>query len=137
MKFERKHLSSSLVGAFVFFVSAAATLAVSSTSASAISITNRDDKDHKITVIEGETKTDHALKATAVIENICLKGCVVRLNDSENDEYELEGNEVVSIEDGYLYYDGPDAPAENTPTPAPGAPAPAAPSPTIPPKQPQ
>ncbi len=137
MKFERKHLSSSLVGAFVFFVSAAATLAVSSTSASAISITNRDDKDHKITVIEGETKTDHALKAAAVIENICLKGCVVRLNDSENDEYELEGTEVVSIEDGYLYYDGPDAPAETTPTPAPGAPAPAAPSPTIPPKQPQ
>jgi hypothetical protein len=140
MKFERKHLSSSLVGTFAFFFTAAATLAVASTSASAISITNRDDKDHKVTVIEGETKTDHALKATAVIENICLKGCVVRLNDSENDEYELEGTEVVSIEDGYLYYDGPDAPAENMPAPAPGAPAPAAPTapaPTVPPKQPQ
>jgi hypothetical protein len=127
MKFECKHLSSSLVGAFAFFLSTAATLAVTSTSVNAISITNRDDKDHKVTVIEGEAKTDHALKATAVVENICMKGCVVRLNDSENDEYELEGTEVVSIEDGYLYYDGPDAPAENMPAPAPGAPAPAVP----------
>ncbi len=130
MKFERKHLSSSLVGAFAFFVSTAATLVVASTAANAISITNRDDKDHKITVIEGETKTDHALKATAAVENICMKGCIVRLNDSENDEYELEGTEVVSIEDGYLYYDGPDAPAETMPpaAPAPGAPAPPAPA---------
>ena len=127
MKFECKHLSSSLVGAFAFFLSTAATLAVTSTSVNAISITNRDDKDHKVTVIEGEAKTDHALKATAVVENICMKGCVVRLNDSENDEYELEGTEVVSIEDGYLYYDGPDAPAENMPAPTPGAPAPAVP----------
>lgn len=135
MKFERKHLSSSLVGTFAFFISASSMLAMTGAPVGAISITNRDDKDHKVTVIEGETKTDHALKSTAVIENICLKGCIVRLNDSENDEYELEGTEVVSIEDGYLYYDGPDAPAENTPTPAPGAPAPAAP--TVPPKQPQ
>ncbi len=130
MKFERKHLSSSLVGAFAFFVSSAATLAVTSTPVNAISVTNRDDKDHKITVVEGETKTDYALKATAVVDNICLQGCIIRLNDSENDEYELEGTEVVSIEDGYLYYDGPDAPAENMP--APGAPAPTAPAPTSP-----
>ncbi len=85
------------------------------TVAHSISITNRDEKDHKITIIEGEAKIDHAMKPTSVIEGICLKGCIVRLNDSEDDEYELEGTEVVSIEDGYLYYDGPDAPAEATP----------------------
>ena len=79
----------------------------STSAADAITVTNRDDKDHKLTVIEGEAQTDHILKAAAVIEEICMKGCVVRLNDSENDEYELEGTEVVSIEDGYLYYDGP------------------------------
>ena len=34
------------------------------------------------------------------------------MNDSDEEEYELEGNEVVFIEDGNLYYDGPDAPAD-------------------------
>jgi hypothetical protein len=73
-----------------------------------VSVTNRDDKDHKLTVVEGETRTDHVLKPTQVLEGICPKGCVIRLNDSDNDEYELEGTEVVSIEEGYLYYDGPE-----------------------------
>lgn len=128
MKFAANRRTSSLVGSFSSFASLsclAAFVAVSSfitaTPSAAISITNRDDKDHKITIIEGETKTDLALKATAVLENLCLKGCVVRLNDSENDEYELEGTEVVSIEDGYLYYDGPDTPTEPAPPAAPGA----------------
>ena len=73
-----------------------------------VSVTNRDDKDHKLTVVEGEIRTEHVLKPTQVLEGICAKGCVIRLNDSENDEYELEGTEVVSIEEGYLYYDGPE-----------------------------
>lgn len=81
-------------------------------TAEAVSVTNRDDKDFKITVIEGDAKQDHVLKPAQVLEGVCQKGCVIRLNDSENDEYELEGSEVVSIEEGYLYYDGPDAPAE-------------------------
>jgi len=81
-------------------------------AAVAASITNRDAHDQKVTVIEGESAKDHVLKPSAVLEGVCGKGCVVRLNDSVNDEYELEGNEVVSIEGGYLYYDGTDAPAE-------------------------
>ncbi len=107
---------------------------LTATSASAaVSITNRDEKEHKLTIIEedGKTKADHVLKGNGVLENVCKAGCVVRLNDSEEDEYELEGTEVVSIEDGYLYYDGPDAPADiqpGTPAPAPGQP-PAAPPP--------
>lgn len=93
------------------FAACVATLLVTS-AAHAVSVTNRDDKEYKLSVIEGDAKQDHTLKPSAVIEGICLKGCVIRLNDSENDEYELEGSEVVSIEEGYLYYDGPDVPAE-------------------------
>jgi len=79
--------------------------------AHASSLSNRDDKDFKVTVIEGRAAKDHVLKPSAAIEGICLKGCVVRLNDSETDEYELQGSDVVSIEDGHLYYDGPPASA--------------------------
>lgn len=89
----------------------------------AVTITNRDDKEHKLTVIEddGAKKTDHVLKANQILENLCAKGCIIRLNDSEEDEYELEGNEAVSIEEGYLYYDTPEAPAEAQPGTTPPA----------------
>jgi hypothetical protein len=81
----------------------------STTAAHAVSITNRDEHDHKLTVIEGDTKSDHVLRPSQTLNDICAKGCIVRLNDSEDDEYQLESDDVVSIEDGSLFYDGPDA----------------------------
>jgi hypothetical protein len=98
-----------------------------SSAAGAVSVTNRDDKEQKIQIVEGEVKKDHTLKPTAVLDGVCLKGCVIRLNDNDSDEYELDGTEVVTIEDGYLYYDGPDAPPPGAPAPADGKPAPKAP----------
>jgi hypothetical protein len=102
-----------LLRAFAASVFLLATLGTD--AAMAVSITNRDDSDQKVTVIEGDSTKDHILKPSAVLEGVCGKGCVVRLNDSENDEYELEGTEVVSIEDGYLYYDVAAAPMEPVP----------------------
>lgn len=87
----------------------------SSTAAHAVSITNRDEHDHKVTVIEGDTKADHLLKPSQALKGICAKGCTIRLNDAEDDEYQLEADDVVSIEDGSLYYDGPDAAAAQLP----------------------
>ena len=81
----------------------------------AVSLTNRDDRDHKVRIIEDDKQQEHSLRPSAALDGVCQKGCIVRLNDSENDEYELEGTEVVSIEDGYLYYDGPETPIEASP----------------------
>ncbi len=97
-------------------------------AAYAVSLTNRDDKAYKVTVIEGDAKQDHSVAPAGVIQGVCLKGCLIRLGDSQNDEYELEGTEVVSIEDGYLYYDGPlagpeTAPGSTTQPPPSGTPA--------------
>ncbi len=122
MKITASPLLAALCLALSLFGSATAAWA-------AVSITNRDDKDHKLTILEndGATSTDHVLKASQVLEGVCKSGCIIRLNDSEEDEYELEGAEVVSIEEGYLYYDGVE-PTEGEPapaTPAPNAPAPA------------
>ena len=77
----------------------------------ASAITNRDGKDHKVSVIEGNAAEVHVLRPSASLEGVCDKGCVIRLNDNAKDEYELQGSDVVSIEDGYLYYDGPPASA--------------------------
>ena len=80
-------------------------------AAYASSITNRDDKDYKVSVIEENAATSHVLRPSASLKGVCDKGCVIRLNDNAKDEYELKGSDVVSIEDGYLYYDGPPASA--------------------------
>jgi hypothetical protein len=102
----------------LLFVVGVISLLSSSIAAHAVSITNRDEHDHKLSVIEGDTKADQVLRPSQTLNGICMKGCIVRLNDSEDDEYQLEADDVVSIEDGSLYYDGPDTPAE--PAPAPG-----------------
>jgi hypothetical protein len=92
-------------------------------AAHAVSVTNRDTKDHKISIIAGDNRQEQLLKPGDKLEGLCPSGCLIRLNDSENDEYELEGPEIVSIEDGYLYYDGPEAPATAPAASPTGAPA--------------
>jgi hypothetical protein len=97
-------------------------------SAQAGSITNRDDRDHKVTVIEGEAKKDHVLKPNAALEGICPKGCLIRLNDNvDDDPYELEGSDVISIDGGELWQEKvgePDAPSSGADGPS-SQPAPA------------
>jgi hypothetical protein len=78
-------------------------------AAQAVTVTNRGDKEVKLTVIDGEGRQDNVLAAGKVIEGVCQKGCIIRLNDSEKDEYELTGSETVSVEEGFLYYDGQEA----------------------------
>ncbi len=85
---------------------------LASSAALAASVTNRDDRDHKVTVIEGEAQQEHVVKPSAALEGICQKGCLIRLDDDEDDPYELEGSEVTSIEGGQLYDDELEAPAE-------------------------
>ncbi len=91
----------------------------------AASITNRDDLDHKVTVVEGETKTDYTLKPSQVLNGICAKGCTVQLdeNDDEDEDYKLEPEDVVYIEEGNLYYETPEAPVAPAPETGGGKPS--------------
>lgn len=74
-------------------------------AASAATITNRSDKEVKLTITEGSSRQDEVLPPGKVSDGVCQKGCIIRLNDSANGEYELEGSEKVSVEGGSLYYD--------------------------------
>jgi hypothetical protein len=74
-------------------------------AASAATITNRSDKEVKLTITEGSSRQDEVLPIGKVIDGVCRKGCIIRLNDNAKDEYELEGSESVSVEGGFLYYD--------------------------------
>ena len=87
-------------------------------AAQAASVTNRDERDHRVTIIEGEAKADHVLKPSQTLADICLKGCTIRMNRSEDDDYLLSGGDAVSIEDGTVFYDTPDASAAPASPPA-------------------
>lgn len=87
-------------------------------TAHAASITNREERDHTLTIMEGEAKADYVLKPLRTLSGVCLRGCVIRVNDGEDNEYRLSGGDAVSIEDGSVYYDTPDA--SNHPASPPG-----------------
>jgi len=93
-------------------------------AAEAASIVNRDDKDHTVTVIEGSSQKDHILKPNAVLDGICGAGCLIRLDNSQDEPFELESSDVTSIEEGQLYDDEPEEPSESgsaSPDLSPGA----------------
>ena len=64
----------------------------------------------RFVIIEGDAQNYHVVKPNAVLEGICQKGCLIRLDNSEEDPYELKGSEVTSIEEGQLYDDELEAP---------------------------
>ena len=90
----------------VLTVCAIAALLMTS-AASAATITNRGDKEVKLTITEGSSRQDEVLPSGKVVDGVCQKGCIIRLNDNANDEYELDGSESVSVEEGLIYFDSP------------------------------
>src|SRR5215813_2152552 len=94
------------------YAMAAMGIVLGATAAHGASIGNRDERDYTVTIIEGEAKADHALKPSQTLSDVCLKGCTMRVNGSGDDEYLLAGSDAVSIEDGSVFYDQPEAPAD-------------------------
>lgn len=69
----------------------------------AIQLTNRDTADHKIVVTEKNGTKEFTLKPSQVLDDICVASCTIKMVDGE--EYEFDGNEVVSIEEGLMFLD--------------------------------
>jgi hypothetical protein len=84
-------------------------------SAHALSVTNRDGTDQKVTITEGDKQRLEVVAPSKTLQNVCPAGCVIQLQNGE--EYEFDGNEIVSIEEGLMFLDEPAA-EENA---APGA----------------
>ncbi len=72
---------------------------------SAISLTNRDTADRKLIIIEGDTQNERVIKAGEKLV-LCEKACVIRMPDGE--DYEFDGPEIVSLEEGLLFLDTPE-----------------------------
>jgi hypothetical protein len=90
-------------GAYKLFISAV--LVLWPQFACAITLTNRDATDQKLIIIEGDKQKERLVKPGERVE-LCPKSCVIRLPDGE--DYEFDGEETVSLQEGLLYLDNPD-----------------------------
>lgn len=90
---------------------------VSATEADALTLRNADQKPYSVTVTENGDPKKVEIKPEQSLTNICPKGCVVALENGE--QYEFEGTETVSIEDGAIFLDeGEDEEDSTEPPPA-------------------
>jgi hypothetical protein len=78
---------------------------VAASQAEALQLTNRDTAEHKIALTEPAGTQEVLIKPSQVIDGICKTGCTMKMADGE--EYEFDGNEVVSIEEGLMFLDEP------------------------------
>lgn len=74
--------------------------------AQALKLTNRDATEQKMTIQENTGAREQTLKPSETMEGFCASGCTIRMQDGE--EYEFDGNEVVSIEEGLMFLDEPE-----------------------------
>ena len=70
-------------------------------------ITNSDSRSYSLTIEERGTKSTVDIAPGSSLEGVCLRGCLVTLGGVKDGSYRLpEGNEIVTIEQGSLFYDG-------------------------------
>ncbi len=100
----------------VYRLSILAPLAIWPASVSAITLTNHDTADWKLIVIEGDKQSERLIKAGEKLE-LCEKSCVIRIPGGE--DYDFDGAELVSLEEGLLFLD--DAGDQGKPNPSLGA----------------
>ena len=81
---------------------AVAFLAATAVPGFAITLTNRDSTDQTFTIIEGDVETERTIKAGEKLD-LCGNGCVIRMPNG--DDYEFDGPEIVSLEEGILFLD--------------------------------
>lgn len=89
---------------FVVCVAALGVLTLLATlPARALTISNVDADPHKITVTAGSDSKELTVEPEKEVEVPCASGCKVKLENDE--EYDLDGGEAVSIEDGIIFID--------------------------------
>jgi hypothetical protein len=87
-------------------------LAVHPASSEAASIINRDARTHTLRIIEGKRPKDLQLAPGGRLDDVCMNGCIIRIDGSADKDFILEGTERVSLENDLMYYDGEVVPRE-------------------------
>ena len=82
-------------------------LALTASPARSAMITNNDSRTYTLTVEERGAKSTVDIAPGGSLDGVCLRGCLLTLGEVKDGAYRLpEGNEIVTIEQGALFYDG-------------------------------
>lgn len=76
-------------------------LAAVAAPADALVLVNQQTTLETLLVTEENAQTQITIRPGERLEGVCPKGCVIRLGNGE--EYEFDGSEVVSLEDDALF----------------------------------
>ncbi len=71
--------------------------------AQALTISNTDAEPRTLTVTAGGDSAEVTIEPQASAEPACASGCTIEVDSGE--QYEMEGGEVVAIEDGNIFVD--------------------------------
>jgi hypothetical protein len=82
--------------------------------ASALTISNDDLDPHTVTVTAGTDSKQVTVEPDQQIDAVCAEGCMLELENGE--QYQMQGGETVSIEDGVIFVDSaPGSDADDVP----------------------
>ncbi len=82
-------------------------LALTASPARGAMTTNNDSSTYTLTIEERGAKSTVDIAPGGSLEGVCLRGCLLTLGEVKDGAYRLpEGNEIVTIEQGALFYDG-------------------------------
>ena len=71
--------------------------------ASALTISNEDPDPHTIIVTAGTDTKQLTVEPDQQVDAVCAAGCMLELENGE--QYQMQGGETVSIEDGVIFVD--------------------------------
>ena len=69
-------------------------------------LNNRDDVSRNVTVMAKSARRLVTVEPGKAITDFCPDGCIIRVDEDENRDFLIEGNERLSIENGLIYFDG-------------------------------
>lgn len=78
----------------------AAVLIATPVAAHALTVTNQDKREHTLFILEEDDDWSATIQPGKTLRNLCTSPCSIAIGPKE--ELDLEGNEVVTIEDGRL-----------------------------------
>ena len=81
-------------------LAAAAVLIATPVAATALTVTNQDKREHTLFILEEDDDWSATIQPGKTLRNLCSSPCSIAIGPKE--ELDLEGNEVVTIEDGRL-----------------------------------
>jgi hypothetical protein len=81
-------------------LAAAAVLIATPVAATALTVTNQDKREHTLFILEEDDDWSATIQPGKTLRNLCTSPCSIAIGAKE--ELDLEGNEVVTIEDGRL-----------------------------------